>query len=182
MNYDVRQSIESAGLGPAFARDAAGTWVVLHTKSRQEKALFQDLTAQSIRCFLPLVQSPKFHGKRRVWVEEPLFPGYVFLKGTMEQAYLADRTRRVANILTVTDQIGLDYDLRGFAMALSKKGEFNPYPFLQKGIRVEVKSGPFRGLRGYIEDPTRCDRIVLSVNLLSKSASLDIHGALLSPV
>jgi transcriptional antiterminator NusG len=182
MNYDVRQSLESVALGPAFARDAVGDWVVLHTKSRQEKALFEDLSAQSIRCFLPLVRAPKFHGKRRVFVEEPLFPGYVFLKGTMEQAYFADRTRRVANILPVTDQIGLDYDLRGFALALSKKGEFNPYPFLQKGIRVEVKSGPLRGLQGYIEDPSRCERIVLSVNLLHKSAILDIHGAMLAPI
>jgi transcription antitermination factor NusG len=182
MHYDRHRSIESAMLGPAFAADARGLWVVLHTKSRQEKALVEDLTGQEIRCFLPLLTSPRFYGKRRVNVTEPLFPGYVFLKGTMDQAYDADRTRRVANILPVSDQIALDYDLRAFALGLSKKGQFNPYPFLQKGIRVEVKSGPFRGIQGYVEEAGKWDRIVLSVNLLSKSASLDIHGALLAPI
>jgi len=56
------------------------------------------------------------------------------------------------------------------------------YPFLRVGVRVEVRSGPLRGLQGLIEDRTRRNRLVLQVNMLGKAASLEIDGALLDPL
>src|SRR2546423_11025939 len=86
-------------------------WFVLHTKSRQEKILSQDLGSRDIRSFVPLVQKAKYYGKRKRITEEPLFPGYVFLLGTLEQAYSADRTKRVANIIKVSNQDRIDWEL-----------------------------------------------------------------------
>jgi hypothetical protein len=79
--------------------DATGPWHVLHTRSRQEKALAEDLTGMGIACFLPLVRQIRFHGGRKAVVELPLFPSYLFLRGAAEDAYRAGRTRRVAQIL-----------------------------------------------------------------------------------
>src|SRR4051794_8853151 len=100
MICDNSGPLEALELGPAFSREV-GDWIVLHTKSRQEKALAQDLTARGVNCYLPLVNSVRFHGRRRSVIEEPLFPGYLFLRGRIDDAFVADRTRRVANILKV---------------------------------------------------------------------------------
>src|SRR5688500_10118078 len=97
---------------PGLFGGGGAPWHVLHVKSRQEKALTADLRALSIPHFLPLVRQVKFHGGRKVTVETPLFPGYVFLRGTVDEAYQADRTRRVAGIIKVADQKHLDWELR----------------------------------------------------------------------
>src|SRR5918999_4935441 len=79
------------------------SWHVLHTMSRQEKSLSRDLAAVNVPHYLPLVRQVRYYGKRKAVVEEPLFPGYVFLLGSLDDAYVADRTKRVANIIRVTD-------------------------------------------------------------------------------
>src|SRR3954471_10558787 len=89
-----------------------GYWLVLRTRSRQEKALAKDLAARGVGHFLPLVVRTKFYGDRKIKVELPLFPGYLFLRGPLDAAYDADRSGRVAQIIPVHDQKQFDGELR----------------------------------------------------------------------
>jgi transcription antitermination factor NusG len=169
-------------LGPAFTADTAGLWYVLHTKSRQEKALADELDRLRIPYYLPIIEQVRYHGKRKALVSEPLFAGYVFLRGTLEEAYQADRTKRIANIIPVHDQQRLDWDLRNLALALHQQAPLDPYPFLKEGRRVQVRAGPFRGLQGLIEERLGWNRLVLAVNMLGQAVSLEVDGSLLDPV
>src|SRR2546421_11284876 len=128
-----------------------GNWYVLHTKSRQEKALSAELDRMGVLHFLPVITQTRYYGKRKFRVTEPLFPGYVFLRGSTEGLYSADRTKRVANIIQVADQLQLEWELKNLALALDQSVPLDPYPFLKIGIRVRVKAGPFMGLEGVIE-------------------------------
>ena len=157
-------------------------WHVLHTSSRQEKILAETLTAMGVNHFLPLVKQTRYYGKRKAAVELPLFPSYVFVFGTLDDVYQADRTRRVARIIPVPDQQQLDGELRNLHLALSKDATLDRYPLLKKGVRVEVRSGPFRGLQGVIEDRTRMDRLFLQVQMLGTAARMQIDAALLDPI
>lgn len=157
-------------------------WFVLHTRSRQEKSLAADLEAREIEHYLPLVDSVRYYGRRKASVQLPLFPGYVFLLGSREQAFDADRTRRVAQIITVTDQDRFQEELDAIRLAQSCGAELDPYPALREGTRVEVRAGPFKGLRGMVENKLRPDRLVLQVDVLGQATSLEIDGALLEPI
>lgn len=158
---------------------ATGAWHVLHTRSRQEKALADELAAMGIASYLPLCRQVRFYGRRKIASEIPLFPGYVFLRGTIDQAYLADRTHRVAAILPVNDQHRLQWELTNLQLALSNQTEFTKHPWLAVGVRVEVRSGPFRGLQGIVQSRTRSDRLILQVHMLGCATSVEIDGALL---
>ncbi len=162
-----------------FPDAIVGEWHVLHTRSRQEKIVAADLAAMGIAHFLPLVDQVRYYGRRKARVSAPLFPGYVFLRGSIEQAYQADRTKRIANVIRVAAQEALDWELRNLHLALTRQAPLIPYPYLKKGVRVEIRSGPFRGLQGIIEDRTGTDRLILSVDILGRSVSLEIDGALL---
>lgn len=129
--------------------------------------------------FLPLVDCVRYYGQRKARVEVPLFPGYLFLRGTLEQAYEADRTHRVAQIIPVADQTQINWELRNICVALSNHATLDPYPYLRKGLRVEVRSGPFRGLQGVIEDRTKRNRLILQVEILGRAAGLEVDGDLL---
>jgi transcription antitermination factor NusG len=159
-----------------------GDWHVLHTKSRQEKVVAADLGAMGIAYYLPLVSQVRYYGRRKAKVAMPLFPGYVFLRGSLDQVYEADRTKRIANIIEVNAQEQLDWELRNLHLALSQEAALRPFPFLKKGVRVEVRSGPFRGLQGIIEGRATENRLILQVDMLGRAVSLEIEGALLDPI
>jgi transcriptional antiterminator RfaH len=158
---------------------AAARWRVLHTRSRQEKALAETLDTRGARYFLPLIKAPRYYGRRKLVSELPLFPGYVFLHGTLDEAYTADRTKRIAHIIEVHDQAKLELEIESIRLALAHEETFDPFPFLTRGIRVVVTAGPLRGVRGKIEDRTRRNRLILQIDVLGQATSLEIDGSLL---
>jgi Transcription termination factor nusG/KOW motif len=177
-----QQNVQNRAFDEPTILQAAGTarWHVLHTLSRQEKSLCEDLDARGICYYLPLTERIHFYGRRKVVCDFPVFAGYVFLLGTIQQAYSADRTGRVARIIPVFDQDRLNWELRNLQIALDRRATLDLYPNLRSGARVEVRSGPFRGLQGVVEDRAdRKNRLILQVATLGKSVSLEIDGSLL---
>lgn len=169
---------------PLAADNTATTprWWVLHTLSRQEKAVAAALASRRVEHFLPLVKKVRYHGRRKLVSELPLFPGYVFLRGSVEDAWELDRNKRLAQIIEVTDQSQLDWELQNIRLAVEAEAALDPYPYLEKGVRVEVRSGPFRGMQGVVESRTALDRLILQVQTLGQAASVEIDGALLDVV
>lgn len=157
-------------------------WFVVHTRARQELALARHLAAARVQHFLPLTPRVRYVGRAKRRTLAPLFPGYVFLFGTREQAWLADRSPRVARVLPVADQDRLRHDLAQIRLALERNAPLQPAPCLTAGRRVEVTAGPFRGLQGLIDRDGRDDRLVLQVRFLGRAAQLEIDRSLLQPI
>src|SRR5437870_3353380 len=106
---------------------ASEPWHVLLTKSRQEKALAEDLASMKIDYYLPLLQAVRYHGNRKAKVEIPMFTGYLFLRGSVDDTYLADRTNHVARIIRVVDQEKLDAELSNIRLAGEKKARLETF-------------------------------------------------------
>ena len=164
----------------AFAR--GGEWFVLHTRTHQERALSQTLSGRGIACFLPLQKAVRFQGRRKVSVQTPLFANYLFLNGSLEDAYTADRTGRVANILRCPDQAQIGWELESLRRALAGEADFQPYPYLREGVRVEVRSGPFRGVQGWVEHRGKAGRLILRIETLGRAVSFEVDASLLDVV
>ncbi len=156
-----------------------GSWHVLRTRSRHEKVLAADLAAMGIAHFLPLARVQRDYAGQKVNIEVPLFPGYLFLRGTIDEAYSADRTQHVAQIIQVVDQDQLDWELRNLALTIQSGLQLDAFPHLRCGVRVEVRSGPLRGVQGLVQDRTRRDRLILQVDMLGRALSLEVDAALL---
>jgi transcriptional antiterminator RfaH len=165
-----------------FPGPECGDWFVLHTRSRQEKAVADALRAVDVACFLPLNRKPRYYGRRKVVSDLPLFSGYVFMRGQREDAFSVDRADRVASIITVVDQTQLDSELRSLHLALSMGAQLDLYPFLVHGTRVEVRAGPFKGLQGVVDRRLKENRLILQVQSLGQAVSLEMDAELLDPV
>jgi transcription antitermination factor NusG len=178
--------VEVAGAEPSTpgARRQAGEsrWHVLHTKARQEKAIARALHAADIEHYLPLVSRVRYRARRKRLVEEPLFASYLFLHGPIEAAYFAVATKRVANIIRVTDQDRFVNELEQIRRALHHGAALRPDRYLKVGRRVRVTAGPFRDIEGRIESRARTDRLVLQIAALGRATSLEIDADLLEPV
>jgi transcription antitermination factor NusG len=162
-----------------FAEMATGAWFLLRTRSRHEKIVANDLAARGVLHYLPLTNCIRYYGNRKTLVEIPLFPGYVFLRGAAEDAYAVDRFGRIAQIIQIPNQKRVNEELRNIWLALSKDAQLCQYPYFHKGVRVEVRSGPFRGLQGVIEDWGKRNRLLLQVEILGRGVSLEVDAALL---
>lgn len=157
-------------------------WFVLRTKSRQEKALAEALTARGIAFFLPLFRAVRYYGRRKVQSELPLFACYLFVHGQLEDAYMAERTGRVAQVLQVSDQRGLGDDLHNLRRALEFGATLSPHPWIRDGVQAEVSAGPFRGVRGKVCGLQRRDRLILLIDAIGGAAELEIDQSLLAPL
>ncbi len=177
---EIPASENADGIKPAVA--GAARWHVIHTRSRQEKALAQTLTAAGVEHYLPLVRRARFCGHRKRFIDEPLFASYLFLFGAVEATYLAVATRRVANVIKVADQDRFDGEIKQIRLALDNGADLSPYPYLKVGRRARVTAGPFRGIKGMIEEIPRPDRLVLQIAALGRATSLEIDAGLLEPV
>lgn len=123
---------------PQRRRDAESRWYVLHTRSRQEKALDSSLRGLGLSCYLPVHRSTRRYGQRVVEATLPLFPGYVFLWGTRDETFVADRTRRVAHVLHVLDQPTIEWELANVSRALASGVRLDPHAAIREGVRVRV--------------------------------------------
>ncbi len=165
-----------------FTGSGMNRWYVVHTHSRQEKALADTMEARGVRSFLPLVRVVRYYGHRRRVTERPLFPSYVFLWGTLDETYAAVSTKRVAGVLPVTDQDRLDRELYSIKLALIGEAALDPYPFLSVGRRARVASGPLRGVEGIVQGRPSETRLVLSVHTLGQAVAAEIDPSLLEPI
>ena len=55
-------------------------WYIAYTLPRHEKAIAQRLKAEEIPCYVPLYSERRTWGQRKVELELPLLPCYVFVK------------------------------------------------------------------------------------------------------
>jgi transcription antitermination factor NusG len=157
-------------------------WIVLHTRSRQEKAVSELLEANGFETFLPLVSKVRFYGHRKRSVELPLFPSYLFLWGPVEAIYPAIASKRAVGAVRTENQDALDRELLNLRIALESGAGLDPYPFLERGRPVRVMAGPFKGIEGVVEDRRSIDRLVLQIHTLGRATALEIDPSILEPI
>jgi transcriptional antiterminator RfaH len=131
-----------------------------------------------VACYLPLRRNVRHSGPVKRISQVPLFPGYVFLWGTIDDAYLADRTQRVASLIRVPDPERLEWELRNIHRALSTAAPLDPHDALRVGLRARVATGPCAGVEGLIASRSRLDRLVLQVNMLGTAVCLEVDAGL----
>ena len=156
--------------------------MVLWTKPRQEKAVARYLDAVEMEFYLPLIPRVSFIRSLKVVSEVPLFPGYVFAAGELEDGYAAISTKRVCQVLQVEDQRQFINEIEQIRHALVAGGSLDLFPFAVIGRRCRVTRGPFIGLEGTITDRLGPTRLVLQVAILGQGAALEIDIDLLEPV
>lgn len=82
----------------------------------------------------------------------------------------------------MADQQKLTSELANLHFALTGGVPLDPYPYLKNGVRVEVWSGPLRGLQGVVEGRGGGGRLILRVKMLGRAVSIEVAGAMLEAI
>jgi transcription antitermination factor NusG len=159
-------------------------WYAAYTWANHEKRVAQQLSVRSVEHFLPLYESVRRWKDRRVQLQLPLFPGYVFVR-------LALRDRlQVLEIPSVARLVGFngaptplpDAEIEALKAGLAGGVRAVPHPYLKVGRRVRITSGPFEGLEGILIRRKNELRFVISIDLIQRSILLQIDSTSLEPL
>lgn len=167
------------GLGPS---EADLPWWVAHVRSRQEKGLARHLLSLKIPFYLPHHEQRTERAGRRFVSHLPLFPGYVFFRGSAEHRHAALRSNLIARILEVADQALLGQELAQLR-ALQKSGaSLTPCPYIAAGDVVRIVEGPFKGYTGLVVRGAARPRLVVSVSMLRRAVAVEFERGVLAPI
>ena len=155
-------------------REFNGTWLVAHTKSRNEKALANDLIAKNMNYFLPMTWKIHHCRGRKIKSLLPLFSGYLFFCGDQSQRLELLRTNRVANLIEVKDQQKLLEELSNIELAIKAGAPLEQHKYIKIGQHCKVTSGPLRGLEGIIQATPKSARLILKIEMLGQAASVEV--------
>src|SRR5215472_4126998 len=145
-------------------------WYAAYTCANHERRVAAELGARAVEHFLPMYSSVRRWKDRRVHLDLPLFPGYVFVR-------LALRDRlRVLQIPSVVRLVGFnglpaalpDTEMETLRSGLSERLRAEPHPFLTVGRRVRIRRGPFAGLEGILKRKKSNLRVVISLELIQR--------------
>ena len=108
----------------------------------------------------------------------PLFPGYVFV-----QLALCDKLR-VLQVPSVVHLVGFGgqphplpaEEIEALRAGISNGLRIEPHPYLTVGCRVRLKQGPLQGVEGVLVRRKNIHRVVLSISLISSSASVEVDS------
>jgi len=159
-------------------------WYAAYTCAKHEKRVAAELEAREVEHFLPLYSSARRWKDRRVTLDLPLFPGYVFVR-----LALCNRLR-VMQIPSVVRLVGFnglpaalpDEELEILRWGLCQRLRAEPHPFLTVGRRVRITGGPFAGLEGVLKRKKNSLRVVVSLGLIQRSVAVDVDVADVAPV
>ncbi len=157
-------------------------WWVAHVRSRQEKGLARHLLSLKIPFYLPHRQHATERAGRRFVSHLPLFPGYVFFRGSGGERYAALRSNLIARVLEVSDQALLSQEL-GQLRALQQSGaSLVPCPSIAPGDAVRIVEGPFKGYTGLVVRGAARPRLVVSVSMLRRAVAVEFERGVLAPL
>jgi transcription antitermination factor NusG len=154
-------------------------WYVAYTMANQEKRVAMQLGQRSVEHFLPLYDSVRRWKDRRVKLQLPLFPGYVFVHLALRDRLQVLQVPGVARLVGFNGRPSAlpEGEIEAIQTCLAREACFEPYPYMQVGRRVRVKSGPLEGLEGIVIRKKNRLRFVLSLDLINRSAAVEIDGA-----
>jgi transcription antitermination factor NusG len=154
-------------------------WFAVYTTCRHEKRVAQHFAQREIECYLPIYRTHRrWKGRPVVTLDLPLFPGYLFVR--------IDPPKRVSvlqvpGVLSLVGGMGTQYNpLPEFEIEALRNGldpfRAEPHPLLLTGQRVRICKGALAGIEGIVVRKKNNLRVVLTLDLIMQSISLEVDG------
>jgi transcription termination/antitermination protein NusG len=178
---------EPKGAKPIDGAQVNPAWYAAWTRSHCEHSVAHQLTAKGFETFVPQMPTWSRRGGAAHLIHVPMFPGYLFVRtGIDKQRYVEMlKARGLVRVLgDGWDRLAPIPDSEVDAIQRVVHGDLmvTPHAHLTCGERVTVVDGPLAGIEGiFVQDRPHKGRLVLSVNLLGRSVSVDVDRSAVLP-
>jgi transcription termination/antitermination protein NusG len=157
-------------------------WWVAHVRSRQEKALARHLMPLEVPFYLPQREHRTRRAKRTLVSYLPLFPGYLFFRGSAAERLSALRSNLVVKVLDVPCQDLLTEELAQLRSLQESGASLTACAPISLGETVRIVDGPFKGYNGIVVRGADRPRLVISISILRKAVAVELERGAVAPV
>jgi transcriptional antiterminator NusG len=186
-DHDLNREDIDDDLPPDNVPDSGAAWYAIWTRSHCERLVAQQLSAKGFQPFLPEMAVRTRKPEQTPVVQRPMFPGYLFLKHSMEKwSYLEIlKARGVVRILEggwnrltpINDE-----EMQAIERVIDSGAPVWSHPYFNHGDRVRVVAGPLAGVEGlFVRDKKNRGRLVVSVKLLQTSVAIEVDCDFVTP-
>jgi transcription termination/antitermination protein NusG len=159
-------------------------WFAVRTSSGREKSVAAHLQARGIEEFLPFYRDRRQWSDRTKEFEVPLFPGYLFGRFEYHNRGPVLLIPGVQMIVGVGKQPApiSDLEIDNLRRVVASGAVAHPHDrYLTVGERVRIREGSLAGVEGILVEVKNSWRIVLSVELLQRSCSVEVDRFAIEP-
>ncbi len=158
-------------------------WYAVYTCANREKLVSAQFAVRGIEHFLPLYQSIREWTDRRVKVQAPLFPGYLFVLTSLRNRLPVLTVPGVVNLVSTARQpVPLAHEFIETLRNGISRVSVQPYPHLAVGQRVSICGGPLKGLEGTLVRHKSAPRVVISIGEIKQSFLAEVNSDHLVPI
>jgi transcription antitermination factor NusG len=153
-------------------------WYAVYTCPRHEKRVADHLSRKSLESFLPTYRCVRLWKNGKAKIDLPLFPGYVFVRIHPSDQLRVLTSPSVVRILGSSSGPAeiADSEIQMLQAELFQL-RAEPHPFLKIGQRVRIARGPFAGREGILARKKDELRVVLSLDLIQQSFSIELAAS-----
>jgi transcription elongation factor/antiterminator RfaH len=154
-------------------------WYAVCTRHQHEKVAARILLDKAFEVFLPLYKARRKWQDRIKEISVPLFPGYLFVQEGFDRWLQILSTAGVASIVSCGGRPAAisSSEIEAIRQIVESSLRVEPHPFLRSGDWVRVRFGPIAGVEGILIRKKNTVRLVLSVEMLGKSAAVEVDAA-----
>ncbi len=161
-------------------------WYVVNTKPRNEERAATNLTNGGVEVLAPKLQLRKYKDGKFVQVVESMFPSYIFVRiHPVDEYRLVKYARGVKTIVNFGGKIvPLPDEMIEFIKSRLENGvAVIKKQTLNKGEKIIVQDGPFKGLSGIFEGELEGrERVAILLDGIDYCAKMEIDRDLIAPL
>jgi transcription antitermination factor NusG len=152
-------------------------WYVLFVRSNQERRVAQGLSERGVEHLLPCYSAIHQWKDRRVKLQLPLFPGYVFVRIPLLDRMSALTIPNVVSLVGTRNapSVVSDEEISSIRNA-TLHGRAEPHPRLTEGDQVMITSGLLTGTKGILLRAHGGARVVISVESISRAFVVEVDA------
>jgi transcription antitermination factor NusG len=159
--------------------DPAPAWYAAYTFANHEKKVAGQLAERDVEHYLPTFEAVRRWSDRSMRIQQPLFPGYVFVRLSLRERL------RVLQVPSVVRLVGFngspaplpDREIETLRRSLIAGLGASPHPYLKEGTKVRIVRGPLEGAEGILIRKKNIFRVVISIDLILRAASVEVDIA-----
>lgn len=163
-----------------FLSEESPDWLVLQTRARFERRASSQVLSKSQQAFIPVARERRRWTDRYETIEFPMFPGYVFVRSVLKAA---DRlailqSSGVFGFVTYRGMIARisDEQIGYLRTIVEQNSRWSPYRFIANGPQARLRTGPLKGLKGFLAIDKTGRKLVISLESMQRSIAVAIDS------
>lgn len=160
------------------------SWYALTVKPRHERTASRYLRDKGFEEFSPVYRERRRWSDRWKELELCLFPGYVFCRFSYPERLQVLSTPGITSVVGVAKSPSPvpDAEIAAIQTMVNSGRSVKTWPNLRIGEWVRIEEGCLQGLCGTLLHENGCWRVVVNVELLQRSVSVEIDRELVARI